>query len=95
MRWFKQTSLLGEGQKSLRLGNGEYVSMKAIRQVILSFNNNRTLFLSDYLFVQDFKRNLIFVSYLYEHGLTVQFNSLVSIKSTSSVICSNDLLNGL
>ena len=62
----------GEGQRYLRLGNGEFISVKAIGLVILSFDNNRTLCLEDCLFVPDFKRNLVSVSCLVEHGLTVQ-----------------------
>ena len=57
--------------------------------------NNKTLCLSDCLFVPDFKRNLVPVSCLVEHGLTVQFNSSVSIKSNSAFICSGLLINGL
>ena len=53
------------------------------------------LCLSDYLFVVDFKRNLIYVSCLIEHGLTVQFNSSVSIESNNIFICSGILMNGL
>ena len=57
--------------------------------------NNRTLCLEDCLFAPDFKRNLVYVSCLVEHRLTLQFNSLVSIRSKSSFICSDDLLNNL
>ncbi len=95
MEWFRQTSLVGEEQRFLRLGNGEYVSVKAIGQVDLFFNNERTLCLVDCLYVPDFKRNLVSVGCLIKHGLTVQFNSSVIIRSTSSVICSGDLLDGL
>ena len=38
---------------------------------------------------------MVSVSCLVEHGLTVQFNSLVSIRSKSSFICSGDLMNNL
>lgn len=38
---------------ALGLGNGEYAFMKAEEQVVLSFNNNRTLSLSNCLFVQE------------------------------------------
>ena len=57
------------------------------------FGNNRTLCLENCLFVPDFKKNLVFVSCLVEHGLTLQFNSLVSIKSRFSFFCFNDLIN--
>ena len=50
---------------------------------------------SDCLFVLDFKRNLVSVSCLVEHGLIVHFNSLVSIKSNNTFICSKLLMNGL
>ena len=68
----------------MKLGNREYVSVMAVRLVELCFNN-KTLCLSDCLFVSDFKRNLVYVSCLVEHGLTVQFNSSVSIKSNNAL----------
>ena len=94
LQWFKQSSPLSKGQRSLKLGNGEYVSVMAVGLVELCFNN-KTLCLSDCLFVPDFKRNLVYVSCLVEHGLTVQFNSSVSIKSNNAFICSGLLINGL
>ena len=63
--------------------------------VVLFFENNRTLCLEDCLFAPDFKRNLVSVSCLVEHGLTVQFNSSISIRSKSLFICSGDLMNNL
>ena len=94
LQWFKQSSPLSKGQRSLKLENGEYVSVMAVGLVELCFNN-KTLCLSDCLFVPDFKRNLVSVSCLVEHGLTVQFNSSVSIKSNNTFICSGLLINGL
>ena len=79
----------------MKLGNGELISIKAIGPVVLFFENNRTLCLEDCLFASDFKRSLVYVSCLVEHGLTVQFNSSVSIRSKSSFICSDDLMNNL
>ena len=79
----------------MKLGNGELISIKVIGPVVLFFENNRTLCLEDYLFSPDFKRNLVYVGCLVEHGLTVQFNSSVSIRSKSSFICSGDLMNNL
>ena len=67
----------------------------AIGIVELSFDNNMTLILEDCLLVPDFKRNLVSVSYLIKHGLTVQFNSSVSIRNKYSFICSGILMNGL
>ena len=94
LQWFKQSSPLSKGQRSLKLGNGEYVFVMAVGLVELCFNN-KTLCLLDCLFVPDFKRNLVSVSCLVEHGLTVQFNSSVSIKSNNAFICSGLLINGL
>ena len=94
LQWFKQSSPLSKGQRSLKLGNGEYVSIMAVGLVESCFNN-KTLCLSDCLFVPDFKRNLVYVSCLVEHGLTVQFNSSISIKSNNAFICSGLLINGL
>ena len=67
----------------------------AIGLVELSFDNNRTLILEDCLSIQDFKRNLVSISYLIKHGLTVQFNSSISIRNKYSFICSSTLLNGV
>ena len=94
-QWFKHSTSIEEGQRYLKLGNGELISVKAIGPVVLFFENNRTLCLEDCLFAPDFKRNLVSVNCLVEHGLTVQFNSSVSIRSKSSFICSSDLMNNL
>ena len=79
----------------MKLGNRELIFVKAIGLVVLFFENNRTLCLEDCLFALDFKRHLVYVSCLVEHGLTVQFNSSVSIRSKSSFICSGDLMNNI
>ena len=57
-----------EGQRYLKLGNGELNSVKAIGPVVLFFENNRTLCLEDCLFASDFKRNLVSISCLVEHS---------------------------
>ena len=45
LQWFRQTSLVGQEQRFLRLGNGEHVSVKALGQVEkhlrILFNPNR------------------------------------------------------
>ena len=79
----------------MKLENKELISVKAIGLVILSFDNNKTLCLEDCLVVPDFKRNLVSVSCLVEHGLTLRFNSSVSIRSRSSFIFSGNLMNNL
>ena len=70
LKWFKHSEPIEEGQRYLRLGNGELISVKAVGLVILSFDNNRILCLEDFLFVPNFKRNLVSVSCLVEHRLT-------------------------
>ena len=95
LQWFKQSSLFSKRQKSLTLGNEEHVSVMAIGLIELSFDKNKTLILEDCLLVSDFKRNLVYVSCLIKHGLTVQFNSPVSIRNKYSFICFGTLLNGL
>ena len=71
LQWFKYSTFIEEGQRYLKLRNGELISVKAIGPVVLFFENNRTLCLEDCLFPLDFKRNLVSVSCLVEHGLTV------------------------
>ena len=83
LQWFKHSTSIEEGQRYLKLGNGEQISVKVIGPIVLFFENNRTSCLEDCLFVPDFKRNLVFVSCLVEHGLTLQFNSSVSMRSKS------------
>ena len=95
LQWFKHSTSIEEGQRYLKLGNGELISVKAIGPVVLFFENNRTLCFADCLFALDFKRNLVYASCLVEHGLTIHFNSSVSIISKSSFICSRDLMNNL
>ena len=95
LEWFKHSTSIEEGQRYLKLGNVELISVKAIGPVVLFFENTRTLCLEDCLFAPDFKKNLVSVSCFVEHGLTVQFNSLVSIRSKSSFICSGDLMNNI
>ena len=70
------------------------MSHNGVGLVELCFNS-KTLRLSNCLFVLDFKRNLVYVSCLVEHGLTMYFNSSVSIKSNNTLIWSILLMNGL
>ena len=67
----------------------------AIRLVELSFDKNMIFVLIDYFYVLDFKQNLVSISCLIKHGLTVQFNFSISIGSKSSFIWSGTLLNDL
>ena len=51
LQWFKHSTSIEEGQRYLKLGNRELISVKAIGPVVLFFENNRTLCLEDCLFV--------------------------------------------
>ena len=51
--------------------------------------------LSNCSFVSDFNRNFVYVGRLVEHGLTMQFNSSVSIKSNNTFIFFGLLMNNL
>ena len=85
LQWFKHSTSIEEGQRYLKLGNGELIFVKAIGPVVLFFENNRTLCLEYCLIVLDFKRNLVSVSCLLEHGLTLKFNSSILIRSKSFI----------
>lgn len=74
---FNEISLPVEEQKYLTFGNEELVSTKVIGSVSLYFNNSRMLFLHDYLFVPNIKKNLISINCLINNDLTFQFNSSI------------------
>lgn len=66
----------------------KHVLVKAVGLIILSYDNNRILFLLDYFFVLNCKRNLVSVSCLIEHDLIVQFNfDLPEIFMLFSYLC--------
>lgn len=46
--------------------------------------DNKVLFLSYCLFILDIKKNLVYVSCLFEHGLIIQFDFSISIKSNGT-----------
>ena len=77
------------------MGTGNISLLKLYDLLLYFFDNNRTLVLQDYLFVLNFRQNLISVSSLFEQGLIVEFHSFITIKSLSSVICSGEMLNDL
>ena len=43
LQWFKHSTFIEEGQRYLKLGNGELIFVKAIGPDVLFFENNRTL----------------------------------------------------
>ena len=64
----------------LTLGSGATVSTVAVGVVVLTFSNNKTLVLSDILYVPAIRRNLISVSMLSNKGYSINFVSEVVIK---------------
>ena len=92
---FQETRAVREGAFSLRLGTSQIVSAIAIGSVALFFNNNRTLYLKDCLYVPDLKRNLVSVSCLDQQGYSINFDSSSFIIRNKSTICSGSLIDGL
>ena len=76
------------------MGSGAIVSAVAVGVVVLAFSNNKTLVLSDILYVLAIRRNLISVSMLSNKGYSINFGSEVVIKKNGSFICSGSLSNG-
>ena len=62
LEWFKQSRPLRKGQRSLKLGNKEYVSVMAVGLVELWL---KTLRLPDHLFVSDLREIWFFVCFLW------------------------------
>ena len=95
LQGFRQTSKCSDGQVKLTLGSGATVSAVAVGVVVLTFSNNKTLVLSDILYVPAIRRNLISVSMLSNKGYSINFGPEVVIKKNGSFICSGSLSNGL
>ena len=68
--FWKKRCPISKGQRSLKLGNEEYVSIMAVGLMEVCFDN-KILRISDCLFVLDFNMNLVSASCLVEYGLTV------------------------
>ena len=79
----------------LTLGSSVTVSTVAIGVVVLQFQDNKTLILSDILYVPLMRRNLILVSKLSNKGYSFTFGTEVVIKRNGSFICSGIKSNGL
>ena len=79
----------------LTLGSSATVSAVAIGVVVLQSQDNKTLILSDVLYVPLMRRNLILVSELSNKGYPFTFGIEVVIKRNWSFICSGIKSNGL
>ena len=76
-------------------GSSTIVSTIAIGVVVLQFQDNKTLILSDVLYVPLMRHNLISVSELLNKGYSFTFGTEVVIKRNGSFIYSGIKLNGL
>ena len=79
----------------LTLGSSATISAVAIGVVVLEFQDNKNLILSDVLYVPLMKRNIISVSELSNKGYSFTFGTKVVIKRNGSFICSGIKSNGL
>ena len=79
----------------LTLGSSATISVVAIGVVVLQWKDNKTLILSDVLYVPLMRRNLILVSKLSNKGFSFTFGTKVVIKRNRSFICSGIKSNGL
>ena len=86
---------LAEGSFTMRVGTGDAVSAKAVGDSKLNFNNSY-LCLNGVLYIPGFRRNLISVTKLMEHGFSVSFNNKSVIISRNGLnICTGNSENNL
>ena len=79
----------------LTLDSSAIVSMVAIGVVVLQFQDNKTLILSNVLYIPLMRRNLISISELSNKGYSFIFGTEVVIKRNGSFICPGIKSNGL
>ena len=86
---------LADGDVTLRVGNGEIVSAKAVGVARLDFRN-KFLVLNNVYFIPGFRRNLISISMLHEQLFRVSFyNNEIVISRNGLDICHAKPENGL
>ena len=73
------------------MGNATRVAAVAVENVVINFNNNRSLILRDCLYVPTIKRNLVSLSSLVKDKYLVYFNDSVVIKLNKRFISSSSL----
>ena len=84
-----------EGELKLRVGNGEFVEVKAKGQARLNFGN-KFMLLDDVYFIPNFSRNLVSVSLLHQQRFAVTFTSFnISISFNGCELCVGCMENGL
>ena len=86
---------LKDGDLTLKVGNGESVTAKAVGEARLTFGN-KFLVLESVYFIPCFSRNLISVSELCKHSFSISFNNNSIIISRNGLeICSANMEYGL
>ena len=86
---------LADREVTMRVGNGEVVSAKAVRVARLNFRN-KFLVLNNVFFIPGFRRNLISVSMLHEQLFSISFiNNEIVISRNGLDICHAKPENGL
>ena len=86
---------LSEGSFTMRVRTGDAVSAKVVGDSKLNFNNSY-LCLNGVLYIPGFRRNLMSVTKLMEHGFSVSFNNKSVIISRNGLnICTGNSENNL
>ena len=80
LQGFRSTRKCSDGKVILTLGSSVTVSVVAIGVIVLEFQDNKTLILSDVLYVPLMRRNLISVSELSNKGYSFTFGTKMVIK---------------
>ena len=94
LQGFQETRKLNEGEVFLTLADGSKIPVVAIGVCNLCFES-RVLILEDCLYVPNFCRNLISVTYLGKHGYYVILKDNVVIKKDKVFICSGNIVDSL
>ena len=92
---FSSLRELADRDVTMRVGNGEIISAKAVGVARLNFRN-KILVLNNVFFIPGFRRNLIYVSMLYEQLFSISFiNNEIIISRNGLDIFHAKLENGL
>ena len=95
LQGFQETRRLSDGEIMVFMGNAAKVAAVAVRDVVLSFDNNRKLILRNCLYVLSFRKNLVSVSMLAKDGYSVSFGNTVVISKGKNSICHGTLEGNL
>lgn len=71
----------------MQIGDETNAAIEVVEDVHIYFYSFKNIVLNDILYVPNFKRNLILVSYLFNEGLTATFNNSIVIFRIRLLIC--------